>query len=452
MKYFGTDGIRRIANTELTPELVYKVAKAGAYVLAKHSNHAPTILIGRDTRISGTLIESAMTAGFLSYGANVKLIGVIPTPGVAYLTKKLKADASVVISASHNTYDFNGIKYFSNKGMKIPDSLEEEIEEVLDSGKIEELTAPSNKIGVSEVREDLLDEYLYFFRKNFEDKFENLNKENFVVAIDTANGATSVIADKVYTALGIKHYIINNTPNGLNINADCGSTHLDMLKKFVVANKCNMGIAYDGDGDRCLCIDENGNGIDGDIIMAILAKHLKEQGKLKDNTLVATVMSNLGLKKFCENNKIKFMQTKVGDRYVLEKLLKEGYNLGGEQSGHIIFLDYNPTGDGILTSLMLVSCILEQQSKLSKLAEIIKIYPQVLINAKVTNEKKYDFDKDEVIKKEIEKLEKEFSGNGRVLIRASGTEPLVRVMIEGENQEYITEKAKDLANLIEERL
>ena len=452
MKYFGTDGIRRIANTELTPELVYKVAKAGAYVLAKHSNHAPTILIGRDTRISGTLIESAMTAGFLSYGANVKLIGVIPTPGVAYLTKKLKADASVVISASHNTYDFNGLKYFSNKGMKIPDSLEEEIEEVLDSGKIEELTAPSNKIGVSEVREDLLDEYLYFFRKNFEDKFENLNKENFVVAIDTANGATSVIADKVYTALGIKHYIINNTPNGLNINADCGSTHLDMLKKFVVANKCNMGIAYDGDGDRCLCIDENGNEIDGDIIMAILAKHLKEQGKLKDNTLVATVMSNLGLKKFCENNKIKFMQTKVGDRYVLEKLLKEGYNLGGEQSGHIIFLDYNPTGDGILTSLMLVSCILEQQSKLSKLAEIIKIYPQVLINAKVTNEKKYDFDKDEVIKKEIEKLEKEFSGNGRVLIRASGTEPLVRVMIEGENQEYITEKAKDLANLIEERL
>ena len=452
MKYFGTDGIRRIANTELTPELVYKVAKAGAYVLAKHSNHAPTILIGRDTRISGTLIESAMTAGFLSYGANVKLIGVIPTPGVAYLTKKLKADASVVISASHNTYDFNGIKYFSNKGMKIPDSLEEEIEEVLDSGKIEELTAPSNKIGVSEVREDLLDEYLYFFRKNFEDKFENINKENFVVAIDTANGATSVIADKVYTALGIKHYIINNTPNGLNINADCGSTHLDMLKKFVVANKCNMGIAYDGDGDRCLCIDENGNEIDGDIIMAILAKHLKEQGKLKDNTLVATVMSNLGLKKFCENNKIKFMQTKVGDRYVLEKLLKEGYNLGGEQSGHIIFLDYNPTGDGILTSLMLVSCILEQQSKLSKLAEIIKIYPQVLINAKVANEKKYDFDKDEVIKKEIEKLEKEFSGNGRVLIRASGTEPLVRVMIEGENQEYITEKAKDLANLIEERL
>lgn len=297
MKYFGTDGIRRIANTELTPELVYKVAKAGAYVLSKHSDHAPTILIGRDTRISGTLIESAMTAGFLSYGANVKLLGVVPTPGVAYLTKKLKADASVVISASHNKYDFNGIKYFSNLGMKIPDSIEEEIEEVLDSGKIDELTAPSNKIGVSEIREDLLNEYLYFFRKNFEDIFEDFNKDDFVVAIDTANGATSVIADKVFTALGIRHYIINDTPNGININDNCGSTHMDMLKKFVVANKCNLGIAYDGDGDRCLAVDENGNEIDGDVIMAIVSNYLKSKGELSKDTLVATVMSNLGMKK-----------------------------------------------------------------------------------------------------------------------------------------------------------
>ena len=269
MKYFGTDGIRRIANTELTPSLVYRVAKAGAYVLAKHSNKTPTDR--KSTRLSGTLIESAMTAGFLSYGANVKLVGVIPTPGIAYLTKKLKADASVVISASHNTYDFNGIKFFSNKGTKIPDSLEEEIEEVLESGKLDELNAESSKIGVSEIREDLLDEYLYFFRKNFEDEFESLEKSNFTVAIDTANGATSVIADKVYTALGIKHYIINNTPNGVNINADCGSTHLDMLKKFVTANKCDLGIAYDGDGDRCLAVDENGNEIDGDILMAIIS-------------------------------------------------------------------------------------------------------------------------------------------------------------------------------------
>lgn len=452
MKYFGTDGIRRIANSELTPELVYRVAKAGAYVLAKHSNKRPTILIGRDTRISGTLIESAMTAGFLSYGANVKLIGVIPTPGVAYLTKKLKADASVVISASHNKYDFNGVKYFSNKGMKIPDSLEEEIEDVLESGKVDELRAESNKIGVSENAEYLLDEYLYFFRKNFEDDFEKLHSEDFTVAIDTANGATSVIADKVYTALGINHYIINNTPNGININDNCGSTHIDGLKKFVVQNKCDLGIAYDGDGDRCLAVDENGNEIDGDVIMAIVSNYLKKNGKLKNNTLVATVMSNLGLRKYCEKNGITFKQTTVGDRYVLEEMLKSEDNMGGEQSGHIIFLDYNPTGDGILTSLMLIKVILESKEKVSELEKIIDIYPQVLINAKVNSDKKYDFDKDEEINKEIEKLNNEFAGNGRVLIRASGTEPLVRVMIEGQDKEYITKKANAIAKLIEEKL
>ena len=451
-KYFGTDGIRRIANTELTPELVYKVAKAGAYVLSKHANHAPTILIGMDTRISGTLIESAMTAGFLSYGANVKLLGVIPTPGVAYLTKKLKADASVVISASHNTYDFNGVKFFSNKGMKIPDELEEEIEEIMDSDKLSELTAVKDKIGVSEVRTDLLDEYLYFFRKNFEEDFENVDKSNFVVAIDTANGATSLIAEKVFTALGIKHYILNNTPNGTNINEHCGSTHLDVIKKYVVENHCNLVIAYDGDGDRCLAVDENGNEIDGDKILAIMSKYMMEKETLNKNTVVATVMSNLGLKKYSEENGVNLIQTKVGDRYVLEEMLKNGYNLGGEQSGHVIFLDYNPTGDGILTSLMLIKVMLEKQMKASELCEIINIYPQVLINAKVSNDKKYDYDKDAEIKEKIEVLNKEFAGNGRVLIRPSGTEPLVRVMIEGEDKNYITKKAQELADFIENKL
>ena len=451
-KYFGTDGIRRIANTELTPELVYKVAKAGAYVLSKHANHAPTILIGMDTRISGALIESAMTAGFLSYGANVKLLGVIPTPGVAYLTKKLKADASVVISASHNTYDFNGVKFFSNKGMKIPDELEEEIEEIMDSDKLSELTAVKDKIGVSEVRTDLLDEYLYFFRKNFEEDFENVDKSNFVVAIDTANGATSLIAEKVFTALGIKHYILNNTPNGTNINEHCGSTHLDVIKKYVVENHCNLGIAYDGDGDRCLAVDENGNEIDGDKILAIMSKYMMEKETLNKNTVVATVMSNLGLKKYSEENGVNLIQTKVGDRYVLEEMLKNGYNLGGEQSGHVIFLDYNPTGDGILTSLMLIKVMLEKQMKASELCEIINIYPQVLINAKVSNDKKYDYDKDAEIKEKIEVLNKEFAGNGRVLIRPSGTEPLVRVMIEGEDKNYITKKAQELADFIENKL
>ena len=451
-KYFGTDGIRRIANTELTPELVYKVAKAGAYVLSKHTDHTPTILIGRDTRISGTLIESAMTAGFLSYGAKVKLLGVIPTPAVAYLTRKLKADASVVISASHNTFEFNGIKFFSNKGMKIPDSLEEEIEEVMDSGKLEELTAKNEKIGTAEYCFDLMNEYIYFFRKHFDDTIEKHLRDDFVVGIDTANGATSVVAEKVFKDLGINYRIINNTPDGININENCGSTHLDNLKKFVVENKLSLGIAYDGDGDRCLAIDEKGNEIDGDKLLAIISSSLRKKGALSKDTIVATIMSNLGLNKYVENNGLQLVQTKVGDRYVLEEMLKEGYNLGGEQSGHVILLDYNPTGDGILTSLMLIQTILEENKTASKLASMIKLYPQVLINAKVKADKKYDYEKDEDIKKAIEDVEKEFAGNGRVVIRPSGTEPLVRVMIEGEDQDYITKRAKEIADLIEKKL
>ncbi len=451
-KYFGTDGIRRIANTELTPELVYKVAKAGAYVLSKHTDHTPTILIGRDTRISGTLIESAMTAGFLSYGANVKLLGVIPTPAVAYLTRKLNADASVVISASHNTFEFNGIKFFSNKGMKIPDTLEEEIEEVMESGKLDELTAKNEKIGTSEYRLDLIDEYVYFFRKNFDDSIDKYINDDFIVGIDTANGATYQVAEKVFKALGIKYKIINNNPDGININQNCGSTHLENLKKFVVENKLNLGIAYDGDGDRCLAVDENGNEIDGDKLLAIISTNLRKKGKLNKDTIVATVMSNLGLNKFARDNGLELLQTKVGDRYVLEEMLKDGFNLGGEQSGHVILLDYNPTGDGILTSLMLIQTILEEGKKASELAGMVKLYPQILVNAKVNSDKKYEYKEDKEINAAIDKLEKEFAGNGRVLIRPSGTEPLVRVMIEGENQEYITKKAQEIADLIENKL
>ena len=451
-KYFGTDGIRRIANTELTPNLVFKVAKAGAYVLSKHLDHAPTILIGRDTRISGTLIESAMVAGFLSYGAKVKLLGVMPTPAVAYLTRKLKADAGVVISASHNTYEFNGIKYFSNKGTKIPDDLEEEIEEIMDSEKLGDLTAINEKIGTSEYALDLVDEYVYFFRKNFDDDIEKYNRKNFVVGIDTANGATYSVAEKVFKALGIKYKIINNQPDGININQDCGSTHLEGLKKFVVDNKLSLGIAYDGDGDRCLAVDEKGEEIDGDKLMAIISQNLRKHNKLKKDTIVGTVMSNLGLNKYARDNGLEFLQTKVGDRYVLEEMLKHGFNLGGEQSGHVILLDYNPTGDGILTSLMLIKCILEEKKKASELGALVKKYPQVLINAQVNADKKFDYEKDSEIKEQIEKLEKEFAGNGRVVIRPSGTEPLVRVMIEGEDQEYIAKKATEIAKLIEEKL
>ena len=451
-KYFGTDGIRRIANTELSPELVYKVAKAGAYVLSKHSDHRPTILIGRDTRISGTLIESAMTAGFLSYGANVKLLGVTSTPSVAYLTKKLNADASVVISASHNTYEFNGVKYFSNKGMKIPDEIEQEIEEIMDSDKLEELTAKNDKIGISEYKEEYLEEYINFIENIFKDDIKSNLKSDFKVGIDVANGATYMLAERIFKDLGINYEIINNNPDGININENCGSTHLEGLKELVVNHKLDLGIAYDGDGDRCLAIDEKGNVIDGDIFLAITSKYLKEKELLKNNTIVATVMSNLGLKKYAEINGLELKQTKVGDRYVLEEMLKNGYNLGGEQSGHIIFLDYNPTGDGILSSLMLIKILLEKKSKASVLEEIINIYPQVLVNAKVSSDKKYEYDKDEEIKSKIEMLEKEFEGNGRVLIRPSGTEPLVRVMIEGQDEEYIKTKAEDLAKFIEQKL
>ena len=448
-KYFGTDGIRRIANTELSPNLVYRVAKAGAYVLSKHTDHMPTILIGRDTRISGTLIESAMVAGFLSYGANVKILGVLPTPGVAYLTKKLKADASVVISASHNTYEFNGVKYFSNKGMKIPDELEEEIEEVMDSGKLDDFSAVNDKIGVSEIRTDLLDEYVYFFRKNFEEDFENLDMpEDFVVAIDTANGATSVVAEKVFTALGIKHYIINNTPNGTNINENCGSTHMEELMDYVVRKNCDIGFAFDGDADRCLAVDEKGNMINGDFLLTICAKALKEAGKLNDDTLVVTVMSNLGLDIAAKREGINLVKTKVGDRYVLEEMLKDNYILGGEQSGHIIFLDHNTTGDGLVTALQVAAIVKESGKTFSELAGVMKELPQVLVNATVPNNKKNIYLEDEEIVKAINEVEAKLNGVGRVLIRPSGTEPLVRVMLEGENQEEINEMANRIANLI----
>ena len=451
-KYFGTDGIRRIANTELSPELVYKVAKAGAYVLSKHTDHTPVILIGRDTRISGTLIESAMVAGFLSYGANVKLLGVMPTPAVAYLTRKLNADASVVISASHNTFEFNGIKFFSNKGTKIPDSLEEEIEEVMDSGKIEELTAVGEKIGVSEIDTELMEDYVHFFEDIFKENTKTYGNSNFEVAIDTANGATYEVAPKVFEALGIKYHTINNNPDGININHNCGSTHLEGLRDYVLKNKLSLGIAYDGDGDRCLAIDEKGNVLDGDKLLAIISNYLKENGQLKKGTIVATVMSNLGLNKYCEEKGLQLIQTKVGDRYVLQEMLKDGYNFGGEQSGHVILLDYNPTGDGILTSLMLIQAILKSGKTASELSSIMKAYPQILVNAKVNPNKKYEYEKDAEIKQAIENLEKEFSGNGRVLIRPSGTEPLVRVMIEGEDQAYLEKRATELATLIEQKL
>lgn len=451
-KYFGTDGIRDIANIKLTPSLSYKIAKSATYVISKEIGHRPTILIGRDTRISGNLIESAMISGFLSCGANVKLLGVIPTPAVAYLTKKLNADIAVVISASHNSYEFNGIKLFSKKGIKIPDELEEKIEDIMENYDLETLNVSHDKIGICENLEYFQDEYVEYICSLFKENISKYLNNNFKVIIDTANGATYKIAEKIFSKLNINYDIINNTPNGININKECGSTHLENLKENVINKKYDLGIAYDGDGDRCLLIDNFGNIVDGDIIITILSKYFKEKGKLNNNTIVATIMSNLGLKKYAENNNLNLVTSNVGDRYVIEKMIEGEYNLGGEQSGHVILSDYNTTGDGILTSLMVISCLLEKSISLNEASQIITIYPQALVNAKVDNSIKKQYKDNPNISNKIKELENEFLENGRVIVRPSGTEPLIRVMIEGENIEYITQRANELARFIEENL
>ena len=352
-KYFGTDGIRDIANLNLTPEFAYNVAKAGASVLAKTTGHMPTILIGRDTRISGDLLENAMVAGFFSVGAKVIKLGVTPTPVVSYLTVEENADAAVVISASHNSYEYNGIKFFSNKGMKLSDEIEEEIEALLENKEaLYNLNVGYDKIGRVSYEKELNEKYEEYVLNIFKDipsLLENAKKANkefsFRVAIDTANGATYKMAENIFKKLNIDFEIINNNPNGININDKCGSTHLEMLKEFVVEKKFNLGIAYDGDGDRLLAVDEKGDILDGDCCLALIAQYLKAKGELDNNTVVATVMSNIGLNEFIFDNEINLVQTKVGDRYVLERMLEGNFVLGGEQSGHIILKNYNNTGD-----------------------------------------------------------------------------------------------------------
>ena len=446
-KYFGTDGIRRIANRELSPEFIVKIAKAGAYVLSKNLGYAPTILIGKDTRISGDMIESAMVAGFCSFGAKVKLLGVIPTPAVAYLVKRYNADAGVVISASHNPFEFNGIKYFSKAGMKLPDEVEEEIEDVMDSGILDSFVAEHHKMGTYEhINGDA--DYIEFITKTVHLE----NPGGLTIGLDTANGAMYATAKKTFEKLGIPCKVIHNTPNGININDKCGSTHIESLQSFVSENKLDAGFAFDGDGDRCWAVDENGESMDGDKMMAIVGKWMNEEGKLDEHVVVATVDSNMGLKKSLESNGIQLVQTITGDRYVLEEMLKNGYKLGGEQSGHIIFLDHNPTGDGLLTALQVLQVMLKERAKLSDLAKVIRKFPQVNVPAKVADHLKKTFKDDPVIAAEIKKVEAEFSGNGRVMVRASGTEPVVRVMIEGEDETTVTERANILAVLIMERL
>jgi len=446
-RLFGTDGVRGVANTELTIELAYKLGQAGAYVLTKETHHQPIILVGRDTRISGNMLEAALVAGICSVGAKAVKLGVVPTPAVAYLTRKYKADAGVVISASHNPVKYNGIKFFNSEGYKLRDELEEEIEGII-LDHTEELPTPvGEEIGTIIEEPDALNDYVDFLKSTI-----NVDLKGLKIAVDCANGAAYMAGPKVLEALGAELIVTGSEPNGCNINKNCGSTHIEALQEIVKANKVDLGLAFDGDADRCLAVDENGNLVDGDQIMAICGLQMKKENTLTGNTIVATVMSNLGLFIMAEKNGINVEKTKVGDRYVLEEMLKDNYKLGGEQSGHIIFLDYNTTGDGILTALQLLSVMKKTGKKLSELASVMEVLPQVLVNAKVSNEKKYSYLENETVKKAIEELEAKFAGEGRVLIRPSGTEPLIRVMIEGKDEKVLKEEAEKLAELIKTEL
>ena len=442
-RMFGTDGVRGVAGQELTIDLAMKLGQAGAYVLTKEKSHKPTIIVGCDTRISGDMLANALMAGICSVGANAVYVGVVPTPAVAYLTRLHQVDAGVVISASHNPMEFNGIKFFNGEGYKLSDDLEDEIQYQIEHD-MEDIDFPiGSGVGKIKYRFDMREEYI-----EYEKRCVPINLSGMKIVIDSAEGANHYTAVETLRELGADLVAIHTNPDGTNINSNCGSTHMEELKARVVAEKAQVGIAFDGDADRMLAVDENGKLVDGDQIMLICAKHLKDKGLLKKDTLVVTVMSNLGLILAAKDLGINLETTKVGDRYVLENMIENGYSLGGEQSGHVIFLDDNTTGDGLLSALQLLRVMVETGKPLSELASIMEVLPQALINARVPNHKKDKYMEYPRIAKAIEELETKFAGEGRVLIRPSGTEPLVRVMIEGKDQKVIEEEARKLADLI----
>ena len=442
-RMFGTDGVRGVAGTELTIELATKLGQAGAYVLTKEKSHKPTIMVGCDTRISGGMLANALMAGICSVGANAIYVGVAPTPAIAYLTRKHKVDAGVVISASHNPMEFNGIKFFNGEGYKLSDELEDEIEALI-RNDMKDIDFPTGAgIGKIDYRFDIVDEYV-----EFEKETVPVDLNGLKIVIDCAEGASSYTSVKALKDLGADLIAIHTEPDGTNINADCGSTHMDELKARVVSEKADVGIAFDGDADRMLAVDENGKMVDGDEIMAICGNYLKSKGRLAKDTIVVTVMTNLGFSIMGKEQDINIEKTKVGDRYVLENMKENGYNLGGEQSGHVIFLDDNTTGDGLLSALHLLQVMVDTGKPLSELAKVMEVLPQALVNAKVPNDKKESYMEYSDIAEAIAELEKKFAGEGRVLIRPSGTEPLVRVMIEGKDQKVIDEEAHKLAELI----
>lgn len=444
-RLFGTDGVRGIANTELMPELAFKLGKAGAYVLTKATNHKPKILVAKDTRISGDMLEASLVSGICSAGAKARLLGVLPTPAVAYLVREYNADAGVVISASHNPMEYNGIKFFDRNGYKLSDELEDEIERVILSGMDEIPPITGDQIG--KIKPKRSSDYVDFALKSIDCDLDDMK-----IVVDCANGASSNVAPAALEELEANIDVIHNDPNGVNINDHCGSTHMEDLCQRVKSIGADVGIAFDGDADRLLAVDENGNLVDGDVIMMILALYYKEQGRLKKNTLVATVMSNMGLFIAGKKHGINIVKTAVGDRYVLEEMLKSDYSLGGEQSGHIIIRDYNTTGDGLVTALQLLSVMKKTGKKLSELAKCMTVLPQVLVNVAVLHDKKMLYVEDTAIQEKISSAEKTLGDSGRVLVRPSGTENLIRVMLEGEDIEQITALANDIAGKIKERL
>lgn len=446
-RLFGTDGVRGVANSELTPELAFSLGKAGAYVLSKESEKKPTFLIGMDTRISGDMLENALSAGILAVGGDVIKVGVLPTPAIAHLVKHYDADAGIVISASHNPYEYNGIKFFNSEGFKLDDSIEEEIEDII----LRQIDVNSHithdQIGkCREADDNALDIYVKFLEST-----ADFTLKGRKIVLDCANGAAYQAARMVYDRLGANTVTIGVNPNGTNINDGCGSTHPELLQEAVIREGAFIGLAYDGDADRLIAVDEKGRIIDGDKLICICAKMLKEEGRLAKNLVTGTVMSNIGFHKYLKDMGCETRATDVGDRYVLEDMLKTGGIIGGEQSGHIIFLDKTTTGDGILSSIQLVRAVLKSGKNASELSDEIKIYPQVLVNGKVTNENKKRYTEDEEVVKAFDEVSAKLGDTGRLLVRPSGTEPLVRVMIEGEDTESITEMAEELADMLSKK-
>lgn len=446
-KLFGTDGVRGIANTELAPELAFQLGRAGGYVLTKEAA-TPKVLVAKDSRRSGDMLEAALSAGLCSMGAQVFCAGVIPTPAVAYLVREHKLDAGVMISASHNKMEDNGIKFFSDKGFKLPDALEDEIEDLIEKNcaQGDSLPRPTGE-GVGEILPypNAAEGYALFLLSTV----PGLRLDGMKIAFDCANGATSEVAPDIFKKLGAEVLTIHSTPNGLNINENCGSSHMKSLQAYVKESGANIGIAFDGDGDRILAVCEKGNKIDGDKILAICGLDMKERGKLANNTIVATVMSNQGFECYCRDNEINLYRANVGDRYVLEKMLEYNLSLGGEQSGHVIFLEHSTTGDGILTALQLLSVMARKKQSLSALASVVDAFPQVLVNATMPNSRKPELKTNPEIQKAQAEIETALKGEGRILVRPSGTEPVVRVMLEGRDKNQIENLAKSLVNVIE---